>query len=174
MPEVLFDKDDCLYIKSYWKDDNASNGKGYGKTSINNQLINVKRNVKGHYLDISCSDLLSFILEKVSKLGITSISSNVVKLTKYKVGDYFAPHKDYQQDSRGTIRKTLVIQLSNQNDYKGGELIVRGVKQSKTLGTYSIFNSNDIHEITEVKSGNRYSLVVFLFDKDLKIIDSVI
>lgn len=174
MSNVLFTGDDCNYIKSFWKDSQSSDGEGYGTTSINNQQIKVKREVRGHYLDISDSDLLLFIESKLKKVGITSISSGNLKLTKYQSGDYFKPHRDYQYDERGIIRKTVVIQLSESSEYVGGDLIVEEVRQSREKGSCIMFNSNELHEITLITSGNRFSLVVFLFEKDLQIINSII
>ena len=174
MSNVLFTSGDCEYIKSFWKDSISSDGEGYGTASINNQHINIRREVKGHYLNITDSDLLTFTVPKLKTLGVVGIISGVGKLTKYTAGDYFKPHRDFQQDDIGLIRKTLVIQLSDSTDYVGGDLIVEGKKQSRELGSCNIFNSDALHEITLIESGIRTGLVLFLFDKDLKIINSVI
>ena len=58
--------------------------------------------------------------------------------------------------------KTLVIQLSDENDYDGGTLYVNDVPQTRTQGDYSLFLSKEIHEVKLITKGTRYSLTYFL------------
>lgn len=168
MSNVIFSQEDCEYIKSFWNEDNSLDGNGYGKTTYNNKSINIIRDVRGHYIDLSDASLLSFILNKVSPIGIGSISLGQVKIAKYIEGDYFSPHKDYTVYDIGTVRKTVVVQLSAPTEYDGGNLLVEDIPQSRELGSASIFNSNQIHEITRLTRGVRYSLVMFLIDGDYR------
>lgn len=172
--KVMFTKEEYDYILSFWISENSHSGEGYGKVKVNNTDINIRRDVKGRYIDIFNGDLISFLESKFKPIGVSKISSGTCKLTSYKAGDYFAPHTDYQEYTNGTIRRTLVLQLSSSEDYIGGDLIVEGVKQSKNKGSISIFKSNELHEITLIESGTRHSLVVFLFDGDFEIKKSII
>lgn len=174
MSKVLFSKDDCEFIKSFWSDINSLDGKGYGTTTYNNQHLNIRREVKGHYLNLTDDDLLTFILPKLNPIGIVGITSGMCKLTNYQAGDYFRPHRDFQIDDRGRVRKTLVIQLSKSTEYIGGDLVIEGVVQSRLLGSCILLNSNALHEITLIESGIRNSLVLFLFDEDINITNSLI
>lgn len=82
-------------------------------------------------------------------------------LGEYKV------HQDVAWPSTGDVERKLsfVIQLSDPNDYEGGELKLHNVPNSlpqdviKTRGTVIFFPSLIFHEVTPVTKGVRYSLV---------------
>ena len=174
MSSVIFSQADWEYVKSLWSESNSKNGEGYGNTAYNGNILKIKRDVQGHYIDFTDTSLLSFVLKRTSQINIPSITLGEVKLTKYTRGDYFSPHKDYTVYDAGVVRKTLVIQLSSPHEYDGGTLIVEGIPQSRELGSAILFNSNQIHEVTEITQGTRFSLVAFLLDKDILMPKSVI
>ena len=70
---------------------------------------------------------------------------------------FFKRHRD--GDKR---YKTLIIQLSHESDYQGGELIVGEQSISKTQGTVIMFDANTYHQLNEVISGKRHVFVVWL------------
>jgi hypothetical protein len=189
MDNVLFTKEECEYIKSFWDDSNSIDGVVY-RTSNGNylkgiahvidgttsgqvqteegRLISIKpKNAKLKFLDLFNKELIDFILSRLSKIGIKSILNNQVKITKYIEGDFFAPHRDFKSiDEFGCTYKTLVIQLSDPKDYVGGYLYVKDVPQSKEQGSYSLFLSSDIHEVKLLEEGIRFSLTIFLYESD--------
>ena len=74
-------------------------------------------------------------------------------------------HKDMLE--RGISRKlSLVLQLSNPNDYEGGELQILDRKDPMTIekkrGKICIFPSWTLHQVTPVTKGNRQSLVAWV------------
>ena len=83
---------------------------------------------------------------------------------------YVAPSGHYKQHIdkafQGPIRKlSLTIQLSNANDYTGGELVLLyGEKQSmpKEQGKVIAFPSYVLHQVEPVTAGTRYSLVAWV------------
>lgn len=189
MDNVLFSKEDCEYIKSFWDDFNSIDGVVYrtingnylkdittvinGVTTVqlqteNGRIITIKpKNAKLKFLDLFNKELINFILSRLSKIGIKSILNNQVKITKYIEGDFFAPHRDFKNiDGFGCAYKTLVIQLSESSDYTGGTLYIKNIPQSKEQGSYSLFLSSDIHEIKRIDSGIRFSLTIFLYESD--------
>jgi|688.fasta_scaffold00038_138 predicted 2-oxoglutarate/Fe(II)-dependent dioxygenase YbiX len=189
MDNVLFSKEDCEYIKSFWDDFNSIDGVVYrttngnyrkdtttvinGATTVqlqteNGRIITIKpKNAKLKFLDLFNKELINFILSRLSKIGIKSILNNQVKITKYIEGDFFAPHRDFRSiDEFGCTYKTLVIQLSDPKDYVGGYLYVKDVPQSKEQGSYSLFLSSDIHEVKLLEEGIRFSLTIFLYESD--------
>ena len=130
------------------------------------QVIKFRTNVSGSYIDLPFSqELTDFFLQKVETLGITSISSGF-KLARYKVGDYFEPHHDFNYYGNGALYKTLVINLSDPSTYIGGDLYVKDIPQARQQGGYSLFYSSDIHEVKIVTGGERWSLTTFLLESD--------
>lgn len=189
MDNILFSKEECEYIKSFWDDSNSIDGVVYRTTARNyhkgiahliddatggqvqmeeGRPISIKpKNAKLKFLDLFNKELINFILSRLSKIGIKSILNNQVKITKYIEGDFFAPHRDFKnRDKNGYTYKTLVIQLSELSDYTGGDLYVKNIPQSKEQGSHSLFLSSDIHEIKRIDSGIRFSLTIFLYESD--------
>jgi PKHD-type hydroxylase len=73
----------------------------------------------------------------------------------------------------GTVRKlSLTIQLSNPDDYEGGELVLQTSNEveimSKELGKMIVFPSYVLHEVKPVTKGTRYSLVAWVTGKPFK------
>jgi PKHD-type hydroxylase len=74
-------------------------------------------------------------------------------------------HKDMLE--QGISRKlSLVLQLSNPDDYEGGELQILDRKDPMTVekkrGKICIFPSWTLHQVTPVTKGNRQSLVAWV------------
>lgn len=167
MSSVIFSENDCEFIKSYWDDNKSINGSG--RISIKLDEVNnvsYNRKVSGYYMDFDEDILLNFILKKLIKINIKSITQSSVKMAKYKKGDYFEPHHDFNFYGKGAIYKTLVVQLSDPSTYIGGDLYVKDIPQPKEQGSYSLFLSSDIHEVKLVQDGIRFSLTIFLQESD--------
>lgn len=176
--EVVFTPDECNYITSLWdsksqvglkdtrqkyRDDGTSfTLKISGKSSLNSVRITDKKE-------------LDFIKSKLKNIGVNDIHFGSVSIIRYDKGDSLAPHidgshpidSDNSNISGQEFYKTLVLQLTDENEYEGGDFCLLGVPQSRKQGTYSLFLRTVEHEVREVKSGTRYSLVAYLTKKDL-------
>ena len=77
----------------------------------------------------------------------------------YNVGDYTTPHRDAH-----FVLQTTLILLSD--SFEGGKLLLDGDDVNlSTKGQYINFDGhNQIHEVTEIKSGQRRVLVI-MFNK---------
>jgi len=167
MNNIIFNKDECDYIKSFYNEGFSENGGDPLVVHIgDNKTLSIKRKASAKYLDLADSTLIDFILEKLKKINIKSITSESVKIVKYSKGDYFEKHTDFNKYGKGATYKTLVIQLSNSSDYMGGDLVVDEIPQNRDLGSYSLFLSSIEHEVTKVLSGQRFSLTIFLKQED--------
>jgi PKHD-type hydroxylase len=115
---------------------------------------------------------LGFVNEKLKNVlkinyqfaGIEVTGLGPFQFTEYKVGGYFAWHKD-RDSSTYTYRNrfaSTVIQLND--DYSGGILEIKDTKgdlipMNHRMGNLYIFNSNLYHRVTPVEDGIRYTLV---------------
>lgn len=84
------------------------------------------------------------------------------KLHEYTLGDKFDLHIDKSWDNLDRIWN-LGIQLNS--NYTGGDYICYDEKNqpiylSKEVGNVVAYNSDTLHEVTEILSGIRYSLVI--------------
>lgn len=165
---MLFTNDDCDFFKSQW-DENKVLDESYNKYAeyLGNKVKIKTNKVKANYIRITDELVLNFILNKLKSEGIKSISTKEVCLMKYSSGQYFGPHRDYPDYGTDRLNRTIVVQLSDSKEYTGGDLIVENKPQSRAKGSCISIKSNQIHEVTEITSGVRMTLVLFLLNKDI-------
>lgn len=166
---MVFSKEDCNFISSLW-DENKVYDESYNKYAVyaGNKVKIKTNNVKANYVRITDSIHLNFILDKLKPLGIKSICTEEATIMKYSTGHFFGPHRDYPDYGDDRLNKTLVVQLTSPDQYQGGDLLIEGVKQSRLRGDCILIKSNQIHEVTEITSGSRMTLVLFLLDRDIE------
>ena len=162
----LLSNDDCDQVLSYWDEDISIKSTKYLSKKIDEvNTINFRTPAKGRYSDITNPELIEFLLPKLRPIGIINLPESV-KIAKYSKGDYFEPHHDFNFYGKGHIYKTLVIQLTDPNDYEGGDFFVKDYPKSRFRGDYSLFLSSEIHEVKKVTKGTRFSLTIFLEESD--------
>jgi predicted 2-oxoglutarate/Fe(II)-dependent dioxygenase YbiX len=167
--ETIFSKEDCDYILKL-----NSGFKNFSDSEVPVAIPNKRKSKFGKVIDEI--KLEEIILPKIKKFGILSLKNSQPMFIQYNKGDYFKPHTDTPHSSDISTHRiyTLIIQLSNSNEYNGGELYVENKMGSRELGSVIIFRSNKIHELREVKSGHRNILVCMFPSNDLYIEKSTI
>ncbi|KAL9968046.1 hypothetical protein ACROYT_G026372 [Oculina patagonica] len=98
-----------------------------------------------------------------------NVELKLYKLLVYEKGSFFLPHRDTQKE--GNHFGTLVLSLPV--EHKGGELFVRHMGQERcyNLGPedltdkcqWAAFYTDVEHEIKEISSGNRITLIYHLY-----------
>ena len=92
-------------------------------------------------------------------------------------GGFYSKHRDCglkkSLDNYVDIRKiSFTIQLTDENEYEGGELIFHLDKEEKkapkSKGTIIFFESDILHEVTPVTKGVRHSLVSWVQGPNLR------
>jgi len=131
------------------------------------------------------SDNMKWVYRRVTDV-ITSLNNQYFKFdlfgltearrpfqfTKYEApGGFFGMHKDMLAGY--PIRKlSMTLQLSDPEDYEGGELVLLLGKEaeilSKEQGKMICFPSYLLHEVRPVTKGTRYSLVAWVTGKAFK------
>jgi hypothetical protein len=91
--------------------------------------------------------------------NITKIEFHEVKI--YSPGDKFDRHHDGCCNKERTEERkiNIIIQLSDSDEYQGGDLYVGDKKMSRELGTGIYFPANYAHKVTELTEGNRCCLI---------------
>lgn len=91
--------------------------------------------------------------------NITFIESYEIK--SYVVGDEFGNHNDIITSVDDTLARkiNLIVQLSDEDDYDGGDLLVGPFKCSRKFGTGIFFPCQYVHSVTPITSGTRFSLI---------------
>ena len=85
-------------------------------------------------------------------------------LMKYEVGDFATKHTDsfWRLVKHGYVAHTTWITPLN-DDYEGGDLIIGDEVVEQVVGVPIEFELLTPHEITEITTGTRYSLVSWFF-----------
>ncbi len=123
---------------------------------------------------IESKPIVDLLLPKLSKYDIISLPE-YCNVARYNEGEWFAKHVDAGPANVDKKRfKTLIVQLSNPDDYEGGELVIwdqsnNEIVSNKAVGNMILFESKLMHQANKVKSGIRYSLVFFLRTDNFKI-----
>ena len=89
-----------------------------------------------------------------------------IQILRYDVGSHFATwHSDAGLDAPDRRRISLSIELSEREDYDGGELEVVpervGLPRTLPRGSAQVFPSRTLHRVTPVTRGRRWSLVAW-------------
>jgi PKHD-type hydroxylase len=110
------------------------------------------------------TNLFNLIFEKVKEFGIKTLPNQFIIL-RYNKNQEFKRHNDVGLDYPDRY-KTLIVQLSNETDYEGGELCIfhndEIITSSKEVGNVIMFDSSIDHLANKVKTGTRYSMVFWL------------
>lgn len=115
------------------------------------------------------SKVLTLLQERLKKFGVIKIPTNILFI-EYTEGCYQDLHKDDYTSVVGSKPiRSLSLMLSAEGSYNGGTLIVEDQEIDKEIGTLAFFPSNIVHQVTEVTSGKRLVLVMFLRQENLQI-----
>lgn len=70
-------------------------------------------------------------------------------------------HNDISVSMKHNTQRTinLVVQLSDETEYEGGDLVVGNIACSRKFGTGIFFPASQMHCVTEIVRGNRLSLI---------------
>ena len=100
-------------------------------------------------------DTLNLILKKLKPIGLYSLPMVHYQIT---YGGRFAPHTDVTSDPRF---KTIVVLLSSSTEYSGGVLSIEGSSVNTNQGNVIVFDVRKLHEVSELVSGERHTLVMW-------------
>lgn len=86
-----------------------------------------------------------------------------LQLTQYGSGDHFNWHMDFGPSEISHRKLSITVQLSNPDDYQGGDLLFRindrEVPAPRTQGTVVVFPSFVHHKVAPITAGVRRSIV---------------
>ena len=156
--EVLFTKEECEFIKNGIKESPAGTSSNETHRKYEEFLI----------LDIKILDL---VFEKIKKYGIKKIKEG--RVLCYNEGCFFNMHTDAYVGKLHRY-KTVLIQLSDENDYEGGELMIEEKIMDKKIGTTVMIDATTLHCMKVLRKGIRYSFVIWLDREDMGIKNNII
>ena len=86
---------------------------------------------------------------------------------EYSAGSFYNWHHDinWEGDAAFDRKLSIIIQLSNENEYEGGDFVFRYIQTPdicRKQGSVLVFPSYNEHRVTEVTKGIRNSLVCWM------------
>jgi len=110
-------------------------------------------------------DLFSLIEQTVAQIGweifeMKDLYLEPIQFTTYMPGCYYGWHSDWSK--KNERRLSFSIQLDDLDNYTGGDLQFQEVPMKNTQrlkGTFFLFKSEILHQVTPITKGNRHSLV---------------
>ena len=169
----LFNQDDCHYFKSLSDDDSFKRSKVTGYSNLD--IISEHRTSSELTITLT-NDLSNILLEKLKEFEIKSLPEFFMIL-KYDKNQEFKRHTDSGIEYPNRY-KTLIIQLSDETEYDGGELCIfrndETIISSKEIGNVTMFDSSIEHSVNKIKDGIRYSIVFWLSIDNFKLNKSLI
>ena len=154
---ISFSKEECESIILY-NDTHITNWR-MGDRKYNSQPINYSLDTKWLF------DKLKDFVEVETNIEIRTIKKTI-HFHKFTKGDWFGKHNDIRDE-----RVFAVGVLLNDN-FDGGDFKLYNpdeVKLDKVTGNTYIFDVKINHEITPILEGERYSLLWFLENTNIKI-----
>lgn len=112
--------------------------------------------------NVNIYDMLDVAWEKYCKSkNLELLFIEPYEIKSYVQDDCFGLHNDCLIDMDGTIERkvNLILQLSDSEEYEGGDLYIGSVKCSRKIGTGIFFPANFLHSVTTITKGNRFSLI---------------
>ena len=79
---------------------------------------------------------------------------------EYPLGGHHVRHFDHLSDDNTHRDLIISVQLSDENEYEGGELLVSDNSTPQKKGSAIIYKSMDFHIVKEVTKGKRYSITI--------------
>jgi len=154
--EVLFNKEECnsiIEMATEWRQDMCHFSNGEQKVDLN-----IRNSSSSNINNIDA--LSDIILNKIRKYNINSLPTDC-RVLKYDPGSFFRMHRDRDKFAPDRLL-TLIIQLSDENNYNGAELIVEDTIVSKKIGNLILHDSGLYHEVTNLIEGERYVLTTWI------------
>ena len=182
--KVLFTKEEVNSILSYMNDEESVISK---KMIKHNGVLYKNGEFLRKKLDFTDENI--WIFEKIKKwtnelnVGLIWNSSPFTAFRKYREGDFFVKHIDDLNEKyiiRGDGQKilTISIQLSDEDEYEGGDFLVwdndKEIIVDKKIGNAIMYSANVPHEVKEITKGVRISLIFAPQNTNIKFNNSLI
>jgi PKHD-type hydroxylase len=177
-PELVYTEEECDKILELTKTSYCTPASVGGST--HNSAINKKIRSANIY-DVLLNEENKWIYDKLmmnvafaNKYHFDYEIAGVLhslQLIEYDTSDednvgHYDWHTDFGMGDPATRKISVVVQLSDPNDYEECELMVNDhgnvLTATKERGSVHLFPSYQSHTVTNIKSGKRYSLVIWI------------
>ena len=177
-PEIKFNSNKRIFVKENVVPTNICDeiiefGKDNVRKGVNKYpgLFKISFNTCLLPMDHAIHSVLQDVWDEASSfIGTTVDSIEPYELKHYGAGGFFGKHTDnYNSLSKDIDRKiTMSIQLSNDRDYIGGDLVILNQQSPRKKGSIIAFPSLFTHQVNPVVEGERWSLISWAWGPEWK------
>ena len=154
---VLFTKDECKTIINL----NKSNSQSWEHRNRLYESLLIQYNSETMWL----FDKLKLFFEDITEIKMPNLNKDI-HYHIFKKDNYFGLHSD------NLANRVYSMGVLLNDNFEGGDFILYdkdGVSLNKTIGNTYIFDVSIKHEITKIKDGERYSIIWFITNDNIKI-----
>lgn len=169
--EGFFSKEECSEIKSLWSPESERQA-FTGKDRDPSKHIDLElRSSKICWIgfDQKTEWIFSKLMPTVQAVNDSRYQFNLTgfleeaQLTKYAPGGHYSWHEDFGNGSFSKRKLSLIVQLSEESEYTGGEVeIFPEFKIPKKIGSLAFFPSFVTHRVNPILTGERMSMVAWI------------
>jgi len=167
-PQIVYDYKDNIFVKESFLDETICDKliEENNEATISGKPIHWKGNWNKCDLDINHTihNELDKVWEDAQEFYGTKLQFvEKYHLKKYTFGNFYGNHVDnYVSVTKRIDRKlSLVVQLSDENEYGAGDLVIVGNVMTKKKGSVIIFPSAYTHEVKPIGFGTRWVLIAW-------------
>ncbi|NDG29025.1 2OG-Fe(II) oxygenase [bacterium] len=167
--------EECVKIINYKDNKNIVSDFSKGKIGTEKINIKVRESNIGFIVSNYYTEWLYKKVYKLSQILSEDLDIELDYVEQLQLAEYSKDYQGYYHrhvDIGGVVNSrhrkiSATIQLSDPNDYEGGELLIYSLHGSesmtapKEIGSLTFFSSVVLHEVTKVTKGIRYSLVIW-------------
>jgi len=179
--EKLFSPEECKEIIKLGKEFGTSDAEvegGDGKLFVKHEVRRSKNcflpsnDPKTDFVFRRITDAITKLNDQYFKYDVSKIE--VIQFTEYDESykGFYGKHIDNMYDSTTFRKLSITVQLSDTNDYEGGDLLLHMSDNpnvlKRNIGDLNMFSSFILHEVTPVTKGTRYSLVAWIVGPPFK------
>ena len=125
----------------------------------------IEQNDNNNWIYEKLFKLIKIANKELYRFHITGIH-DLIQFSEYEAsfGGKYDKHIDVGDGNINACRKlSVILQLSDENIYEGGDVCIRDNPISRKQGTVVVFPSFLEHNVNMVTSGTRHSLVLWVY-----------
>ncbi len=137
-----------------------------GENKRNTELFWLHPAPENYWIFDRISEIVSSVNEAYFKYDLYGYL-RAAQVGLYNVGDGYDWHQDIGANVYSKRKLTISIELSNPDDYSGGQLQFFGTEREpeileSAIGSATVFPSWMMHRVTKVSEGTRWSMVLWI------------
>jgi predicted 2-oxoglutarate/Fe(II)-dependent dioxygenase YbiX len=158
----LFTLDECEEIITYAENEILSEWKEFREDDADGNLF-LRYSIKGLNTHSLCTERFKEFVNNEFPFTVNKVNISILKYLKgYKFGRHFDRMPQLEANHDFIFNVNVVLN----NNFTGGEFWLNDKLLNNTPGMVYYYNSTEWHEVKEITSGVRYSILCYVRERD--------